>query len=82
MPDNHPKTPIAAVMNVTTFHERFGDDQACLEHLKQVRWGAKLERFVCPDCGHPRGWWLPKRQLVECMDCHKQTSSICEQTPK
>ena len=74
MPDNHPKTPIAAVMNVATFHERFGDDQACLEHLKQVRWGAKLERFVCPDCGHPRGWWLPKRQLVECMDCHKQTS--------
>ena len=74
MPDNHPKTPIAAVMNVATFHERFGDDQACLEHLKQVRWGAKLERFVCPDCGHPRGWWLPKRQLVECTDCHKQTS--------
>ena len=74
MPDNDHKTPIAAVMNVATFHERFGDDQACLEHLKQVRWGANLERFECPNCGHKRGWWLPKRRLVECTDCHKQTS--------
>ncbi len=61
-------------MNVATFHERFGDDQACLEHLKLVRWGGNLERFECPDCGHQRGWWLPQRRLVECTHCHKQTS--------
>ena len=77
MPDNDHKTPIAAVMNVATFHERFGDNQACLEHLKLVRWGANLERFDCPDCGHKRGWWLPQRSAeggVECTHCHKQTS--------
>ena len=74
MPDNDHKTPIPAVMNVAAFHQRFGDDRACLEHLKLVRWGANLERFECPDCGHERGWWLPRRRLMECAHCHKQTS--------
>ncbi len=59
---------------VATFHGKFGADQACLQHLKQVRWGLNLERFECPDCGHGQGWWLQKRQLVECRDCHRQTS--------
>jgi hypothetical protein len=34
MPDNNHKTPIAKVMDVGTFHEQFGTDEACLEHLK------------------------------------------------
>ncbi len=73
-PDNDHKTPIPKVMNVATFHERFGADEACLEHLTQLRWGVDLERFTCPDCGHGRGWWLDHRKLVECTSCHKQTS--------
>ena len=68
------KTPLAAVMTVAEFHERFGTEQACLAKLKELRWGADLERFVCPACGHAKGWWLPKRELVECRDCHHQVS--------
>ena len=75
MPDrDHHKTPLPAVMDVGTFFKKFGNDQACLEHLRVVRWGEKLERFECPDCGNARGWWLSKRKLVECCECHKQTS--------
>jgi len=68
------KTPLAAVMTVAEFHERFGTQQACLAKLKEVRWGVDLERFACPACGHTKGWWLSKRQLVECCDCHHQVS--------
>jgi transposase-like protein len=74
MPDHEHRIPIPAVMNVAEFMERFGRQQACLDHLREVRWGPNLERFVCPDCGHARGWWLATRQLVECCDCHRQTS--------
>ena len=74
MPDDQRKTPIAAVMNVAEFMERFGSQEACVEHLRTVRWGRNLERFACPACGHRKGWWLPRRQLVECRECHRQTS--------
>ncbi len=74
MPDNQRKIPIPAVMNVAEFMERFGDQVACAEHLRTVRWGQNLEHFTCPACGHGKGWWLPRRQLVECCECHRQTS--------
>lgn len=67
-------TPVAAVMTIAEFQRRFGADAACHEHLKLVRWGEKLERFKCPACGCGRGWWLPRRQLVECQFCRHQTS--------
>jgi len=71
--DGHGR-PLPKVMTVAEFHERFGTQEACLEHLRRVRWGPGLERFVCPECGHAHGWWLGRRQLVECADCHRQTS--------
>ena len=74
MPDNQRKIPIPAVMNVAEFMERYASQGACVEHLRTVRWGRNLERFTCPACGHGRGWWLPRRQLVECCECHRQTS--------
>ena len=74
MPDDQRKIPIPAVMNVAQFMERYRSEVACLEHLRAVRWGRNLERFHCPACGHGRGWWLPRRQLVECCECHRQTS--------
>ena len=75
MPDEkRPKQPLPKVQDVASFFRRFGDDAACALHLKQTRWGTNLERFVCSDCGHDRGWWLPTRGLVECRDCHHQTS--------
>ncbi len=74
MPDNRCKRPLPAVMNVGTFRERFGTDEGCWEHLRNTRWGPNLEQFICPDCGHARGWWLAIRRLVECSECHRQTS--------
>ena len=74
MPDQQRKIPIPAVMNVAEVMAQFGSEQACLEHLRKVRWGQNLERFACPACGHTHGWWLARRGLVECSDCHRQTS--------
>ncbi len=69
-----PKHPVPKILDVASFMRRFGDDAACAAYLRKARWGPKLERFVCPDCGHNRGWWLPTRGLVECRECHHQTS--------
>lgn len=67
-------TAVAAVLTVAEFRERFGEDAACHEHLKSDRGGENLERFECPACGCGRGWWLSRRQLVECRICRHQTS--------
>jgi len=72
--DRH-KPPLPKVLTVAEFHERFGTEAACLARLRELRWGTNLERFACPACGHKRGWWLPKRELVECCDCHHQVSA-------
>jgi hypothetical protein len=72
-PPSH-KTPVAKVLTVHEFHERFGSDENCLAHLRTLRWGRDLERFNCPACGHARGWWLGKRELMECGHCHHQAS--------
>ncbi len=74
MPDKKRKRRLAAVLDVGTFHERFGTDEACLDHLKDTRWGKDLEAFTCPVCKHEKGWWLGHRKLVECCACHRQTS--------
>lgn len=74
MPDSRGKSPLPSVMNVGEFMARFGTHEACLEHLRKVRWGENLERFACPACGHAHGWWLARRELVECCDCHRQSS--------
>ncbi len=74
MPENQRKIPIPSVMNVAEFMAQFGSHQACVEHLRKVRWGQNLERFACPACRHTHGWWLARRGLVECSDCHRQTS--------
>jgi transposase-like protein len=68
------KSPLPAVIDVGTFLRRFGFDEECWEHLKISRCGPGLERYACPDCGHTKGWWLANRKLVECADCHHQTS--------
>lgn len=58
MDANGHKVPLARIMTVAEFHRRFGTQEACVEHLRKVRWGEGLERFVCPACGHTQGWWL------------------------
>src|SRR5262245_26336173 len=71
--DRH-KLPLPKVLTVAEFHERFGTQEGCLARIKELRWGADLERFTCPACGHAQGWWLPRRELVECHECHHQVS--------
>ena len=75
MPDDtRPKHPMPKIPDVASFMRQFSDDDACTAHLRDKRWGPNLERFICPDCGHDYGWWLPTRRLVECRMCHHQTS--------
>ena len=64
-----PKIPGTAA-----FPRRFGENTDCVHYIRSMRWGDDLEEFVCPDCNHEHGWWLPKRGLVECCGCHRQTS--------
>ena len=47
---NQRRIPIPAVMNVAEFMERYASHEACVEHLRTVRWGPNLERFLCPAC--------------------------------
>ncbi len=63
-----------ASTDLAIFYERVRSDAACLLHLKELRWGADLERFCCPNCGSSKGWWLDRRQLAECRVCGKQSS--------
>ena len=77
MPDiakDYHKPPLPAVLTVVEFYDKFRTTEACAEHLKTLRWGPTLERFACPACGHGQGWWLERRQLVECRECHHQSS--------
>jgi len=47
-------------------------DEASGEYLLAVRWP---RGFVCPACGHERGWRLARRlPMFECAACHRQTS--------
>jgi transposase-like protein len=54
------------------FQRRFPSDEACGEYLLAVRWP---RGFVCPACGHERGWRLERRlPTFECPACRRQTS--------
>ena len=51
---------------------RFPDEASCARHLAARRW---LDGFVCPACGHDRGWELKRRRASwECAACGKETS--------
>jgi len=54
------------------FQRRFSDDEACAAYLAEQRWP---EGFVCPACGHSKGWKLrTKPWTFECAACRRQTS--------
>jgi len=51
---------------------RFPDEAACAAWLTTARWP---EGFVCPGCGHAKGWALETKAFTyECTSCHRQTS--------
>jgi len=54
------------------FQRRFPDDASCATWLAAARWPAG---FVCPSCGHDKGWKLEtKPWTFECASCRRQTS--------
>ncbi|SKA06966.1 Transposase zinc-ribbon domain-containing protein [Consotaella salsifontis] len=62
--------------SIEEFVAAFPDDHACAAHLARRRWP---RGFVCPHCGHPKGWKLETRPwLWQCASskCRKQTSVI------
>ena len=52
---------------ITEFFKRFPDDDACLEHLMNVRYGKKFE---CPSCGKPSKFHkLKGKKAYSCQYC-------------
>ena len=49
---------------------RFSNEQACLDYLVSLRWPGG---FVCPCCGHRKGWPVGGIR-VECAACSHQAS--------
>ena len=59
-------------MSRAAFEARFPDEASCARHLAAKRWP---DGFVCPACGHDRGWELKRRRASwECAACGKETS--------
>ncbi len=52
------------------FDERFSREATCRDYLARLRWP---NGFVCPDCGHNRGW-TNVRNDIQCAKCGHQTS--------
>jgi hypothetical protein len=59
-------------MSRSDFDRRFPDEEACARYLAAKRWP---DGFVCPACGHDKGWELATKPFTrECAGCHRQTS--------
>jgi transposase-like protein len=55
------------------FYERYGDEDACWQRLRQARWDE--QGFTCPNCGEDEHWGpIQTRKLFQCHECGKQTS--------
>ena len=59
-------------MTLLQFQEKFSTEEACLEHLRTMKWS---EGFVCPRCKHDQCFDLPKRKLFQCKACKYQASA-------
>jgi transposase-like protein len=58
---------MAKQFTVTDFFKRFPDDDSCLEHLMQIRFGFELN---CPKCGkHGRFSRITKQPAYQCAWC-------------
>jgi len=55
---------------IVEFDERFHDEAACREYLRQVRWP---DGWCCERCGHTKGW-TTARNLVHCAGCGHEVS--------
>ena len=58
--------------SLLAFQHMFPDDDACAAWLIERRWP---DGFVCPACGHEKGWALRRKaHTFECAGCRRQTS--------
>ena len=57
-------------LGLAEFMETFGDEKACNRYLAEKRWP---NGFVCPKCGHQRGYTLCKGYF-QCTSCRYQAS--------
>ena len=58
--------------SLLAFQRLFPDDDGCAAWLMDMRWP---DGFVCPSCGHDKGWALRgKAHTFECAGCRRQTS--------
>jgi transposase-like protein len=46
-------------------------ESACVDQLIRYRWP---NGFVCPHCGHDRGYFMGRRHLYQCASCAHQVS--------
>ena len=53
------------------FQKKYGDEDACREHLFTIRWP---HGFICPKCGHTEYYFHTKRKLYQCRQCRHQVS--------
>ena len=58
-------------MSLLEFQKRFGTEEACEQHLFQMRWG---NGYVCPKCGHTEYFNIKSRHLYQCKQCNHQAS--------
>jgi transposase-like protein len=59
------------LMTLKRFQEKFHSDDACREHLFQIRW---TNGFCCPKCEHSAFYFLETRKLYQCTNCKHQAS--------
>lgn len=53
------------------FQERFRTEIDCLNKLEADRWTGG---FICPKCGHSKGYRLSNRREIQCAQCRHQSS--------
>ena len=56
----------AIKMNLFEFTERFPNENACKEHLKEVR---EKQGIVCTECGGIRHFYMENAEKWQCYDC-------------
>ena len=59
-------------MSLLEYQAKYGTEEQCRDHLYKERFGGG---FVCPKCGHDRGYEITTRSVMKCAECHYQVSA-------
>ena len=58
-------------MNLLDFQNKFSTEEACQEHLFNMRWP---NGYRCPRCDHNKAYFHQSRHLHQCKKCGYQAS--------